>query len=216
MLEEQLKSTVNLQGALTSAETGELPDPSADSLDMVKKQSYMSDGRFNGEVSTPSKIEEEEQIIAEELQVKQEEIERLTELLAKEREKLIHAQKQVADLNESVKLAEERTAQAIEEREKYNERSKEAHLKVQALREECEDKQILIDELESKQNLVKDQMKIHKEANDMLQKKIDQLYNNNILIPKEGKDSEAQEKDDQNQKREFMDNIQEEVRKLHY
>ena len=50
----------------------------------------------------------------------------------------------------------------------------------------------------------------------MLQKKIDQLYNNNILIPKEGKDSEAQEKDDQNQKREFMDNIQEEVRKLHY
>ena len=59
-------------------------------------------------------------------------------------------------------------------------------------------------------------MKIHKEANDMLQKKIDQLYNNNILIPKEGKDSEAQEKDDQNQKQEFMNNIQEEVRKLHY
>ena len=43
-------------------------------------------------------------------------------------------------------------------------------------------------------------MKIHKEAIDMLQKKIDQLYNNNILIPKEGKDSDAQEKDDQNQK----------------
>ena len=40
-------------------------------------------------------------------------------------------QKQVADLNESVKLAEERTAQAIEEREKYNERQKEAVLKAQ-------------------------------------------------------------------------------------
>lgn len=53
-------------------------------------------------------------------------------------------------MNESVKLAEERTAQAIEEREKYNERSKEAILKSQQLREECEDKQILIDELESK------------------------------------------------------------------
>lgn len=49
----------------------------------------MSEGRFNGEISTPSKIEEEEQIIAEELQVKQEEIERLTDLLAKEKEKLI-------------------------------------------------------------------------------------------------------------------------------
>lgn len=63
--------------------------------------------------------------------MKQEEIERLIELLNKEKEKLIFTQKQVADLNESVKLAEERTAQAIEEREKYNERSKEAILKSQ-------------------------------------------------------------------------------------
>ena len=63
--------------------------------------------------------------------------------------------------------------QAIEEREKYNERAKEAVMKANVLREECEDKQILIDELESKQNLVKDQMKIQKEASDMLQKKID-------------------------------------------
>ena len=34
-------------------------------------------------------------------------------------------------------------------------------------------------------------MKIQKEASDMLQKKIDQIYKHNILIPKEGKDSEA-------------------------
>jgi hypothetical protein len=131
----------------------------------------------------------------------------LTELLAKEKEKLNQTQKQVADLNESVKLAEERTMQAIEEREKYNERAKEAVMKANVLREECEDKQILIDELESKQNLVKDQMKIQKEASDMLQKKIDQIYKHNILIPKEGKDNEAQERDDQNQKNEFMNNI---------
>jgi len=39
----------------------------------------MSDHRFNGEFSTPSKIEEKEQIHFEELQVKQEEIEMLTE-----------------------------------------------------------------------------------------------------------------------------------------
>ena len=69
-------------------------------------------------------------------------------------------------------------------------------LKSQQMRDELEDKQILIDELESKQNLVKDQMKIQKEGNDMLQKKIDQLYNNNILIPKEGKD-DSKERDDQ-------------------
>ena len=80
----------------------------------------------------------------------------LTEQLAKEKEKLNNLNKQVADINEAVKYAEERTAQAIEEKEKYNERSKEAILKAQQLKEDCEDKQILIDELESKQNLVKD------------------------------------------------------------
>ena len=43
-------------------------------------------------------------------------------------------------------------------------------------------------------------MKIQKEANDMLQKKIEQIHNHNILIPKDGKDSDQQERDDQNQK----------------
>ena len=77
---------------------------------MIKSQSLMSESRFNGEIATPLKInEEEEQILAEELQVKTEEIERLTELLNKEKEKLIYAQKQVADLTESIKLSEERT-----------------------------------------------------------------------------------------------------------
>ena len=57
-------------------------------LEMTKTQSYMSDHRFNGEIGTPSKIEEKEHIHIEELQVKQEEIEMLTELLAKEKEKL--------------------------------------------------------------------------------------------------------------------------------
>lgn len=53
----------------------------------------------------------------------------LTEQLAKEKEKLNQLNKQVADINEAVKYAEERTAQAIEEKEKYNERSKEAIMK---------------------------------------------------------------------------------------
>ena len=89
MLEEQLKDKVNLQSAIASADSGEITDPNGEPLDMIKKQSMMSESRFNGEISTPSKIEEEEQIIAEELQVKQEEIERLTDLLAKEKERLI-------------------------------------------------------------------------------------------------------------------------------
>lgn len=50
----------------------------------------------------------------------------------------------------------------------------------------------------------------------MLQKKLEHIYNNNILIPKEGKDDEEIERQDKNQKDQFVDNIQEEVRKLHY
>lgn len=61
--------------------------------------------------------------------------------------------------------------------------------------------------MESKQNLVKDQMKIQKEANDMLQKKIDQIYSHNIIIPKDSKDNDDMEKDDLKNKSEFVDNI---------
>jgi len=39
--------------------------------------SSMSEGRFNGEIMTPSKVEENQQILSEELQIKNEEIERL-------------------------------------------------------------------------------------------------------------------------------------------
>jgi hypothetical protein len=45
--------------------------------ELGKKMSSMSDSRFNGEVSTPSKIEENQQILSEELVIKNEEIERL-------------------------------------------------------------------------------------------------------------------------------------------
>lgn len=50
----------------------------------------------------------------------------------------------------------------------------------------------------------------------MLQKKIDQIYSHNIIIPKDSKDNDDMEKDDLKNKSEFVDNIQEEVRKLHY
>jgi len=35
--------------------------------ELGKKMSSMSDGRFNGEIMTPSKIEENQQILSEEL-----------------------------------------------------------------------------------------------------------------------------------------------------
>ena len=50
----------------------------------------------------------------------------------------------------------------------------------------------------------------------MLQTKIDQIYSHNIIIPKDSKDKEDEEQDEFKSKSEFVDNIQEEVRKLHY
>ena len=41
----------------------------------------------------------------------------------------------------------------------------------------------------------------------MLQKKIDQIYSHNIIIPKDNKDNEEMEKDDFKNKSEFVDNI---------
>ena len=77
MLEEQLKQKVKLEiamGGPTSAETDdnhvESHPANTEHLEMTKTQSYMSDHRFNGEIGTPSKIEEKEQIHIEELQVK--------------------------------------------------------------------------------------------------------------------------------------------------
>ena len=50
----------------------------------------------------------------------------------------------------------------------------------------------------------------------MLQKKIDQIYSHNIIIPKDSKDTDDMEQSDLKNKSEFVENIQEEVRKLHY
>lgn len=61
-------------------------------------------------------------------------------MLAKEKDQLRATQKQIADLSESVKIAEERTQRAIEEKEKASEKTKETLMKAQILREELEDK----------------------------------------------------------------------------
>ena len=56
----------------TEAEDTQESNPAAavEQPEMTKSQSYMSDHRFNGEIGTPSKIEEKEQIHIEELQIK--------------------------------------------------------------------------------------------------------------------------------------------------
>ena len=48
------------------------------------------------------------------------------------------------------------------------------------------DKDLKIEEQEAKLNLYKDEMKIMRESNELFQRKIDNIYTNNILIAKEG------------------------------
>ena len=66
-------------------------------------------------------------------------------------------------------------------------------------------------------NLLKGENRIINETKEMLQKKIDHIYENNILINKEGKSSSNKEEELQNKEQSaFMNNVQEEVRKLHF
>lgn len=58
-------------------------------------------------------------MLNEQLIDKQDEIERLQDMLEKEREQLVLAHKQVADLKEAFAISEERTQNAIQDREKF-------------------------------------------------------------------------------------------------
>ena len=60
----------------------------------------------------------------EQYQEKTDEIERLQDLLEKEKEALSNLQKKVADLHEAVKIAEQRTENAIAEREKFGDKNR--------------------------------------------------------------------------------------------
>ena len=90
----------------------------------------------------------------EQLEEKQEEIERLNFIIQQDKEVLAATQKQVADLNEAVKLAEEQTEKAVSDREKFADKSREFILKLQAMRDDMQDKDLKIEEYEAKMHLL--------------------------------------------------------------
>ena len=62
-------------------------------------------------------------------------------------------------------------------------------------------------------------MKIMRESNELFQRKIDNIYTNNILIAKEGlqgTNKVEESKEDDRDKNKFMKTVQEEVRRLHF
>jgi len=72
----------------------------------------------------------------DQLQEKEDEIERLQFLIEQDKEALATTQKQVADLNEAVKLAEEQTEKAISDREKFADKSREFIQKLQSMKDD--------------------------------------------------------------------------------
>lgn len=107
--------------------------------------------------------------------------------------------------------------QAIAERERFSEKNRELIDKISTMRDELKDKDLQIEEYMAKMDLLKGTNRIMTEQKDMLQKKIDHIYENNILINKEGKSTSNKEEEEQNKEQSaFMNNVQEEVRKLHF
>ena len=88
-------------------------------------------------------------------QEKQDEIERLQDMLQKKEEELVETHKFVADLTENLKIAEARTENAIAEREKLADKNREYIHKIQTLKDQTGDQVIQIDEYESKIQLIK-------------------------------------------------------------
>ena len=71
-----------------------------------------------------------------------------------DKEALKEEKKKVADLNEACTLAEERTENAISDREKFHEKNKEFIHKFQQMKDNLQDKDLKIEELEAKMNLL--------------------------------------------------------------
>ena len=69
-------------------------------------------------------------------QEKQDEIERLQDLLEKKESELAETHKNVADLTENLKIAEERTSNALAEREKFAEKNRDNIHKIQNLKDQ--------------------------------------------------------------------------------
>ena len=105
--------------------------------------------------------------------------------MEKKEAELEEARKRVADVTENLKIAEERTEHALAEREKFAERSKEFITRIEQMQDELKDKQIQLEDHEMQMKRQTDELKVVKMANETYQKKIANIYDNNIIIAKE-------------------------------
>lgn len=131
-----------------------------------------------------------------------------------ERDNLRNVKKQLADLNEAVVIAEERTENAITEKERILDKNKDYIHKMQSMKDDIQEKELLIQEYDAKQKLLADEKKLMIETKDRLQQKLDDYNENYIIIPRSSDKPGIKIEEDQESKN--MDNIHEEIRKLHF
>ena len=90
----------------------------------------------------------------------------------------------MADLKEQCAIAEERTQNAIADREKFQDKNREYIHKMQTMKDQIEDRNLTIEENEAKINLLKDENKVLKDGQEVFQRKFADIYENHILIAK--------------------------------
>jgi len=95
-----------------------------------------------------------------------------------------------------VRIAEERTTNAIKDRDNFADKNREYLHHMQQLKDTIKDKDLQIQENEDKLTLLRDENKIMNEGKEFLQRKLDHIYENNILINKEGGKGGAQHEQD--------------------
>jgi len=89
-------------------------------------------------------------------------------MLDKDKESMEKLQKQVSDLHEAVKIAEQRTENAIAEREKFSDKNREMIHKISSMKDDLKDKELNIEEYMAKMNLLKGENRIVSESKEML------------------------------------------------
>lgn len=143
--QERLKKELEEQASETTIDLG-----NDDLVEGDITESMLPDRRFT---EMGKKMEEEEKndestevsqtmISIEQYQEKTDEIERLQDLLEKEKENLIKEQKKVSDLHEAVKIAEQRMENAIAEREKFGDKNREMIHKISTMKDDLKDKEL--------------------------------------------------------------------------
>ena len=110
--------------------------------------------------------------------------------------------------------------QVTGEKESLNQKLRDNLWKTQNLNDKIQDKDEKIEQMNSKMEILNEENSNVKESYEKLLSKLTYIQENNILIPKDGAKRGGNMKGDEQQKmvgdEDYLSNLQEEVRKLHY